>query len=239
MLYEEPTTRLAVPRILIPDQFNVASAILDRNIEEGRGAKTAIYYGSQSYTYAQVTEMANRVGNGLLALGVEMEQRIALIALDSPEFAASFFGAIKMGAVPVPVNTMLRPTDYVYILNDSRTRVLITHANLWQMLQGVLPQLKYLRNVVIITNVDDGSSTSTATGGKLDIYDFAAWTASSSADLLAAETSKDDSAFWLYSSGSTGFPKGCVHLQHDMLYCTEYYAKPVLNITENDITFSA
>ncbi len=236
MLYEEPTTRLAAPRVLIPDQLNAASAILDRNIEEGRGAKTAIYYGDQSYTYAQIVEMANRVGNGLLTLGVDMEQRIALIALDSPEFAASFFGAIKMGAVPIPINTMLRPADHIYILNDSRAQVLIIHATLWQTLQEALPQLKYLRHVVIINNTD---AASTAAGGKPARYDFAAWIASSSPNLQAAETSKDDSAFWLYSSGSTGFPKGCVHLQHDMLHCTEYYAKPILNINEHDITFSA
>jgi benzoate-CoA ligase family protein len=236
MLYEEPTTRIAAPHVLLPDQFNAASAILDRNIEEGRGAKTAIYYGDQSYTYAQVAEMANRVGNGLLTLGVDMEQRIALIALDSPEFAASFFGTIKMGAVPIPINTMLRPADYIYILNDSRARVLIIHATLWQTLQEALPQLKYLRHVVIIQNTD---APSVVPGGRLATYDFATWIANTSPNLEAAETSKDDSAFWLYSSGSTGFPKGCVHLQHDMLYCTEYYAKPILNINENDITFSA
>src|ERR1051326_1369150 len=236
MLYEESTTSLAVPRVLVPDQLNAASAILDRNIEEGRGAKTAIYYGDQTYTYAQVAEMANRVGNGLLTLGVDMEQRVALMILDSPEFAASFFGAIKMGAVPIPINTMLRPADYIYILNDSRARVLIIHANLWQMLQETLSQLKYLRHIVIINNA---GSVVVPSASKLSIHDFAQWTAEASPDLLTAETSKDDSAFWLYSSGSTGFPKGCVHLQHDMLYCTEYYAKPILNITENDITFSA
>jgi benzoate-CoA ligase family protein len=106
------------------------------------------------------------------------------------------------------------------------------------VLQGILPQLKYLRHVVIINNVGDAYTAATA-GSKLSFYDFEEWTAKASAELQAAETTKDDSAFWLYSSGSTGFPKGCVHLQHDMLYCTEYYAKPILNISENDITFSA
>src|SRR5579875_1696775 len=222
-----------VPSVIVPEQFNVATAFLDRHLAEGRGNKTAIYYEGRGYTYAQVAELANRVGNGLLNLGVDMEQRIALILLDSPEFAASFFGGIKMGAVPIPINTSLRPADYVYMLNDSRARVLLVHAAVWKQLQPIFPQLKYLRHTVVVGLAREGIAE-TAT-----LHDFDRWVSYASSTLVAAETSKDDSAFWLYSSGSTGFPKGCVHLQHDMVYCTEYYAKPILGINEHDITFSA
>src|SRR5207244_1496533 len=83
---------------------NAASAFLDRNLAEGRGAKTAIYYEGTAYTYAQIAELANRVGNALLDLGIDLEQRVALLLLDSPQFAAAFFGGIKIGAVPVPIN---------------------------------------------------------------------------------------------------------------------------------------
>src|SRR5215472_14510337 len=119
---------LTIPKAVVPDQFNVATAFLDRNVAEGRGEKTAIFYEGNSYTYAQVAELANRVGNGLLDLGLDLEQRVALLMLDSPQLAAAFFGAIKIGAVPIPINTSLRPGDYVYMLNDSRARVLCTHA---------------------------------------------------------------------------------------------------------------
>src|SRR5436853_1883013 len=139
---------LTMPGVIVPDQFNAAAAFLDRNLAEGHGAKTAIYYDGQAYTYAQVAELANRVGNALLDLGLDMEQRVGLLLLDSPQFAAAFFGAIKIGAVPIPMNTMLRPEDYVYMLNDSRARILLIHAVLWQPLQSILPQLKYLRHVV-------------------------------------------------------------------------------------------
>src|SRR2546421_1705806 len=139
-----------IPSIVIPDQFNAASAFLDRNLVEGRGAKTAIYYEGRAYTYAQIAELANRVGNGLLNLGIDLEQRVALLLLDSPQFAAAFFGTIKIGAVAVPINTMLRPNDYVYMLNDSRARALIIHAALWQQVKQVLPQLKYLRHIVVV-----------------------------------------------------------------------------------------
>ncbi len=217
----------------LPEQFNAADAFLDYNLAQGRSAKTAIYHEGITYSYGDITELANRVGNGLLDLGVEIEQRVALILLDSPQFAAAFFGTIKIGAVAVPFNTALRPADYAYLLIDSRAKVVIVHAALWKPLQQVLSQSPYLRHVVVVGLEESGESATTT------VHDFARWTEKSFATLTTARTSKDDSALWLYSSGSTGFPKGCVHLQHDMTYCAECFAKPILGINEDDITFSA
>ncbi len=183
---------LTIPKAVVPDQFNVATAFLDRNVAEGRGSKTAIYFEGNSYTYAQIAELANRAGNALLDLGVDLEQRVALLLLDSPQFAAAFFGAIKMGAVPIPLNTALRPNDYVYLLNDSRARVLLVHAALWKQIEQILPELKYVRHIVVVGLQEDGGHE-TAT-----LHDFEKWTDKASAHLQAAETSKDDSAFWLY-----------------------------------------
>ncbi len=217
----------------LPEQFNAASAFLDRHLVEGRGAKIALYHEGKTYSYAEIAELANRIGNGLLDLGVEIEQRVALILLDSPQFAATFFGTIKTGVVPVPLNTTLRPIDYLYLLNDCRAKVLCIHAALWQPLQPILPQLRYLRHVIVI-GLEENGERETST-----LHDFAHLTDRASAHLPAAQTSKDDSAFWLYSSGTTGTPKGCIHLQHDMTCCAELFGKAILGIREDDITFSA
>jgi len=230
MLHTSPMANVSAPHGTVPDQFNVTTAFLDRHIAEGRGAKIAVYSEGATSTYAQIADLANRVGNGLLNLGIDLEQRVALLLLDSTQFAAAFFGTIKIGSVVVPINTVLRPDDYVYLLNDSRARALFIHASIWQTIQHVRPQLKYLRHVIVVGLSEPETSI---------LHDFEKFVSKASSSLQAAETHKDDSALWLYSSGSTGFPKGCVHLQHDMLYCTEYYAKSVLGITENDITFSA
>ena len=218
---------MQAPTIQVPDVFNAAAEFVDRHIKGGRADRIALHYGGRRFTYGQVAEMANRVGNALRDLGVEMENRVLLLLYDSPEFAAGFFGAMKIGAVPVPVNTMMRPQDYEYFLNDSRAKVLVAHRPLWDEVAKVRDRLKYLKHVVIVGEPEAGQQA------------FDQWIAHASAALEPAPTTKDDAAFWLYSSGSTGFPKAAVHLQHDMVYCAELYARPILGIGPDDITFSA
>jgi acyl-coenzyme A synthetase/AMP-(fatty) acid ligase len=153
---------------------------------------------------------------------VRMEERVFLLLLDSPEFAAIFFGAIKIGAVPVPVNTLLKSADYKYLLNNCRARVAIVSDSLLHLLQEIpRNELRFLERIVGVG--DDQVPGQTSLPGLL---------AKSSDELHAAPTHKDDAAFWLYSSGSTGQPKACVHLQHDMVVSTERYAKAILNIHE-------
>src|SRR5213075_1338892 len=111
--------------IVLPDEFNAASYFVDRHIKDGRADRVAIECGEVHVTYRQLFELVNQVGNGLITLGVRIEERVFLLLLDSPEFAFSFFGAIKIGAVPVPVNTLLKPREWEYVLEDSRARVVI------------------------------------------------------------------------------------------------------------------
>src|SRR5688572_31348494 len=141
---------MQAPTIQLPDLFNAATEFVDRHLQEGRAERVALRYGGCVLTYGQVADMVNRVGNALHGLGVDMENRVLLLLYDSPEFAASFFGAMKIGAVPVPVNTMMRAQDYAYFLNDSRAKVLIAHRPLWDEVAKVQGQLKYLKHVVIV-----------------------------------------------------------------------------------------
>lgn len=218
----------AVAPLDLPDQFNAADYFIDRNLREGRGNKVAIECEDVCLTYAQLQDRVNRVGNALRNLGVRIEERVALLLLDSPEFAASFFGAIKIGAVPVPLNTLLKPADYEYMLNNSRARVAMISASLYQQLRSISrDRFHFLQHVVVV-----GEAVSGETIAFLDLVE------QSSPQLEPERTSKDDAAFWLYSSGSTGPPKACVHLQHDMVVCADRYAKAILGITEHDRCFS-
>jgi benzoate-CoA ligase len=214
--------------ILLPDQFNAATYFIDRHLDQGRGEKVAIEAGDARVTYRQLGEKVNRFGNALRQLGARIEERVLLLLLDSPEFAFSFFGAIKIGAVPVPVNTLLRAADHQYILNNSRARVVVVSESLYPQIEAIpREQLRYLQHVIV---VDAAPATGTLCFG--DVIE------QNSPQLEAEPTSRDDAAFWLYSSGSTGPPKACVHLQHDMVVCAERYAKGILGMTESDRCFS-
>src|SRR5579862_8669952 len=115
--------------IRLPQIFNVASYTVDHPVAEGRGAKVAIECGHETVTYQDLQEQTNRAGNVLRGLGIDLEQRILLALLDGPEFLYCFFGAIKIGAVAVPVNPLLPARDYEYLLNDTRARVAVISAD--------------------------------------------------------------------------------------------------------------
>jgi benzoate-CoA ligase len=215
-----------------PYRFNAASHFVDANVEEGRGLRVALECGDEHVTYQEVLERVNRFGSALgRRFSVRMEERVVLLLLDTPAFAYSFFGTIKIGAVAVPVNTLWKAQDLRHVLNDSRARVLIVSAQLTPALEAIpRAELPWLEHVVVVadgaTAVPDGT------------IDFGELLESGSADLDSAPTCKDDAAFWLYSSGSTGDPKGCVHLQHDMAVSADQYAKGVLGMTATDRCFS-
>src|ERR1019366_3176053 len=139
------------PPIVLTDEFNAAAYFIDRHITEGRGAKVAIECGDIQVSYRQLFERVNQLGNGLRSLGVRIEERVLLLLLDTPEFAYSFFGAIKIGAVPVPVNTLLKPQDYAYLLNDSRARVVIVSEPLLHLILQIPPEtLTFLQETVVV-----------------------------------------------------------------------------------------
>jgi benzoate-CoA ligase len=209
--------------------LNAAAWFVDRHIVEGRADSIAIECGDRRLTYRDLQEQVNRAGTSLRnELGVRPEERIALLMLDVPEMIVAFFGAIKIGAVPVPVNTRWTAAEYEYVLRDSAARVVI----LSDTLQA--EALKAIRACPSVCHV-------VVAGGDVDdvrAIRLEKLMAESSPVLEAERTSRDAPAFWLYSSGTTGRPKGCVHLQHDMAACADNYARGVLGIHERDRCFS-
>ena len=248
----------------VPAVFNVATHFVDRNVSEGRGDHVAIECGDEQITYAAVLEHVNRFGAALRdRLDVRPEERVMLLLFDGPAFVYSFFGAIKIGAVPIPTNTLWKEADYRYVLEDSRAAVLVISEELLPRIAGLdRNTLRRLRHVIVVAasgacapltglppspklrrtrkpgpTLSSTSQEFVGPGFSRDI-DFDQLLSTGSSDLEPEPTSRDDAAFWLYSSGSTGAPKGCVHLHHDMVVCAELFAKGILGIGPADRCFS-
>ncbi len=211
----------------LPERFNAAAALVDSHIAAGRGGKAAILCGEQTVTYQQLYENVNRVGNALLKLGVRMEQRVATLLPDCPEVVYCFLGAMKIGAVSIPFNTMLLAKDYKYLLNDCRAHVLVVAHSLLHHIMEVREHLTHLEHIVVVGDDHDGPLI------------LSELMASSSPELEPVDTSRDDSAFWLYSSGTTGGSKAAIHLHHDMIFEADLYARDTLGLQESDVSFSA
>ena len=208
------------------DFYNATTDLLDRNLEDGRSDKVAIATQSGEWTYAEVASGANRVGNALRELGLEVENRVLMAVQDSPEFAMTFFGAIKLGAVPIPVNTNLRSWEYAKMLNHSRAKIAVVSESVADAFREARREARHLRHLIVV-----GRSGP-------DELSFGEITKAAEQELSPADTTDDDMCFWLYTSGTTGRPKGVVHLQHAMRSCAEAYAKPVLGLEESDVAFS-
>lgn len=198
----------------LPERYNAAS-LLDRNLEAGREAKPAVFDAGGSLTYGQLFELTCRAARTFLALGVRREERVLLVLDDSPDFMAAFLGAMRIGAVPVPVNPLLqRSEDYDHYFEDSLARVAVVDA---------------------MTSDKVSQAAARTTGAA--VISGSNWVADGS-ELEPVATRRDDMAFWLYSSGSTGKPKGVVHLHHDIPYTCVTYAEQVLGQREEDVNFS-
>lgn len=225
---------ISPPRVCIPRAYNAAVDLIDRQVRAGRGAHIAIRDDLGAYSYRELADRTNRAASALRALGVEPEQRVLLCLLDTIDFPTVFFGAMKAGAVPVPVSTLLTPADYRFLLADTRARVLVVSAALYPkfaplLAAGALPQL---RHVVVAGAPDAGVAD--PKGLRL-----AELLAVAHPDGEAAATCADDAAFWLYTSGSTGTPKAAVHLHANLVPTAALYGCGVLSLQPEDVVFSA
>ncbi|MDT5122958.1 MAG: hypothetical protein QOC96_2440 [Acidobacteriota bacterium] len=209
-----------------PERFNMADYFLYHNIEEGRENKTCLYFRDETYTYGETVRMANRTGNALRELGLEIEDRVLIVLPDCPEFVWTWFGASRIGAVITMVNPLLPAEDYKYYLEYTRARVAVIHESLLKNFEEAAGGARYLRQTLVV-----GSEH-----GRFLSFEQAI--NAQSDECTPADTHRDDIAIWLFTSGSTGHPKGAVHLQHDLPYNTEVFAKRTIGVNENDLTVS-
>ncbi len=214
----------------IPQRFNIGAELIERNLRAGRGSRPAVWSGGKTFTYDDIAALVDRIAGAFLRAGVIREQRVLFVMPDSPELLAGYLAAMKVGAVAVPCNPLLRPADYAYFLEESRAPLLVTSTACLDKVEPALAgQTQLARVLVAGLAVDRGTL--------VGFEKFVAAGAQRKVD--AASTVRDEAAFWLWTSGSTGRPKAAVHAHQDWPWCCELYGRGVLKLTAEDRCFSA
>ncbi|HYY52118.1 MAG TPA: benzoate-CoA ligase family protein [Myxococcales bacterium] len=209
----------------ISPRFNIGAELIERNLRAGRGDAPAIWSAGKILTYRDVEALTDRVASALLRAGVQPEQRVLFILPDCAELAAGYLAAMKIGAVAVPCNPLLRAADYGYFIEESRARLLITSRPCLERVEPALSGASAVGRVLVVGESGDRS--------------FERWLADTPVQrVTAAATSRDEPAFWLWTSGSTGRPKAAVHAHQDWPHCCELYARGVLELSAADRCFS-
>jgi benzoate-CoA ligase len=218
--------------VVFPERFNMADYFLYHNVEEGRENKVCLYFEDRTWTYGQTARLSNRAGNVLRELGVDIEDRVLMVLPDCPEFVWAWFGAARIGAVITMVNPLLPAADYEYYLDYTRAKVAVVHQSVFKTFAEAAQTSRYLRAVLVVGQDGEGVVPQAAT------VNFQKAIEAAEDECRPADTRRDDIAIWLFTSGSTGHPKGAVHLQHDLPYNTEVFAKATMGVNEDDLTVS-
>jgi benzoate-CoA ligase family protein len=226
------TTGSTVPAAK-PDRLNACEWLLDRRLAAGDGARIAVRSRGRDHSYAEITAQAAAVAAALRHSGVRPEERVLLVMVDGPEMVAAFCGAMRMGAVPVPLSTMSTPADLAFLAADSRARLAVVSEPFLEGGRAMAAAGVELADLVVA-----GGDPGTAMGG-VRVHRWDDWLAAAAGTGGAPlATHRDAPAFWLYTSGTTGQPKGAMHRHADIPFTAETYGRRVLGIRRDDRCFS-
>ena len=221
--------------IAVRGAYNAVSDFVDANVARGVGKKVAFVDPGRSLTYHELQARSIRFAHALHGLGLEQEDRVALLMHDTVDYPVAFWGTIRAGIVAIPLNTYLPVPQYNYILADSRASVLVATASLAQSIWPIVTRLPYLKTVILV----DAKKDAKADFSGREVHGFEDILAKSSAEPFTANTVSDEVAFWLYTSGSTGDPKGVKHIHSSLLATAKLFGQGVLGIREDDVVHSA
>jgi benzoate-CoA ligase family protein len=212
-----------VPQLVFPKPFNIAELLIDRHLPEGRGGKLAIRTPKRDVTYTELAAEVNRFGNTLKSLGVGVGEKLVMVVNDCPEFVYLFFGAIKAGVCPIPLSNLLRANDFAFIFQDSQCAAVVYSSECAQEIKTAAAQSSWrVRHVLPLMGA--------ASYGEL--------ARRASPDLSVQPAQAEDDCFWLYSSGTTGRPKGIVHLHRNIAVTCQRFAVEMLGAEKTDVFFS-
>jgi len=220
---------LAGASVDFPDRFNLCDYFLDQNLREGRGDKVAIFCGEETRTFEQLSARAKLVAAALRRAGVRPEERVLIVLPDGIEFAEAWFGVLRAGAVFAMVNPLLKKEEYAKVLEYTKARVVVTHADVVPEIGPALSAARFCETALVVGESAYGCTP----------YEEALAREDPGSKLAEMEpTGPDDLAGWLFTSGSTGMPKACVHAHSDFAFNAETYALQVAGYRESDVCLS-
>lgn len=215
----------AVPEVHYPQQINVAEELVDRHVREGRGDNIAVHFEDQTISYAELQDTVNQMGSALIDLGVEPGDRVVARFPNRPEAVVTCLAAQKIGAVALPSMKLLRAAELDHIINNAEATTVVVYDDLLEEIENALPSLETVENVIVAER----------NGVEHDHYDYDTLLSDASSDLDTHNTERDDIALMLYTSGTTGEPKGAVHTHRNLLASADTYAQYCLEPTEEDV----